>query len=490
MYQPVATRYPALSATANSPIRVPMSRIERIFHLVTMITQFGAIVPLFLYLTGNSDADTEVGESAPINTVMMAIILTVSLILAFRYRDNIIKAAPGMTPVLCFLALAVMSALWSDYPGITLRRSGTAITTALWGAYLASRFSLRDIVVLICESIGIIAVTSLVAAIVFPDFGVNELLSSDPGGIPGWKGMVSDKNSLGIVMATGAVSMFYLVISPGASRREKTMWFVGMMLCTFLLYESQSRTSWVSAMAGFVTCGVVRAMYRRPGVGIVVLAWVLLLAVPFLIFVINDLNVLTSLLGKDGTLTGRVDLWNVVLPYGHQKPWLGYGYGAFWNEASPMTQEIWRQLNSYKPPHAHNGWIETYLELGLVGCAVVACQLLQMLGNASRASSQGRDVDAPYMLLIVVMMLIFNMVEADLIRAPALFWPFLIIGPVAMTKIMRTRPRDALARPAFATTRPTPLGSRLNPAAPPPLKNARAAPLRPIVIRPFPSPSR
>ena len=45
---------------------------------------------------------------------------------------------------------------------------------------------------------------------------------------------------------------------------------------------------------------------------------------------------------------------------------------------------------------------------------------MQMIVKASRASNSGRDVDAPYMLLIIVMMLIFNMVEADLIRAPEL----------------------------------------------------------------------
>jgi O-antigen ligase len=481
MYQTVSMRYAARGAIADVPVRVPMGWPEKVFHLVTMITQFGAIVPLFLYLSGNADADTEVGESAPINTVMMAIILIVSLVLAFRYRDNILRAVPGMTPVLCFLALAIASAMWSDYPGITLRRSGTAITTAMWGAYLASRFSMRDIVILIAESIGIIAVCSLIAATLFPDFGVNEVLTSDPGGIPGWKGMVSDKNSLGIVMATGTVTMLYLVISPGLSRRQKRLWLAGMLLCGSLLYLSQSRTSWVAAMAGVGTCFVARAMYRRPAVGIVILAWVLLLALPALLFVMRDLSVLTSLLGKDSTLSGRVDLWNIVLPYGHERPWLGYGYGAFWIEDSPRTQEIWRALNSYHPPHAHNGWIETYLELGLVGCFVVAVQLMQMLGNATRASNLGRDIDAPYMVLVVVMMLIFNMVEADLIRAPALFWPFLIIGPVAMTKVMRQKPRDALAGPDIRSGFSTP-PPRRNFGAPPPLKRPPLRPLRPAPL--------
>jgi len=482
MYRAVSTRYAA--ATAEVPVRVPMSGIEHIFHLVTMITQFGAVVPLFLYLTGNADVDTEVGDSAPINTLLMAMILIVSVTLAIRYRDNILRAIPGMTPVLCFLALAILSAAWSDYPGITIRRSGTAITTAMWGAYLASRFSMRDIVILIAESIGIIAIGSFIAAVAFPDFGVNELLSSDPGGIAGWKGMVSDKNSLGIVMATGTVSMLYLLVSPGETRRKKMMWCAGMLLCGALLILSQSRTSWVAAMAGIGTCFVVRAMYRRPAVGIVVIAWVALLVVPMLLIAINDLSVFTGLIGKDATLTGRVDLWHLVIPYGNERPVLGYGYGAFWIEDSPRTQEIWRALNSYKPPHAHNGWIETYLELGMVGCGVVAVQLLQMWVNAARAANQGRDVDAPYMLLVVVMMLIFNMVEADLIRAPALFWPFLIIGPVAMSKVMRQKARGTLAktdpRPRFAPA-PPPLPARLNLTAPPPLKS-RSGPLRPSPI--------
>jgi exopolysaccharide production protein ExoQ len=489
MYQTVSMRYGARSPTADTPVRVPMGRPEKFFHILTMMTQFGAVVPLFLYLTGNPDADTEVGDSSPANSVMMATILIVSLILAFRYRDNIIRAIPGMAPVLCFLALAILSAAWSDYPAITLRRSGTAITTALWGAYLASRFSMRDIVVLIASSIGIIAVASMIAGLLFPDIGVNVLLQSDPDGVAGWKGVVSDKNSLGIVMATGTVTMLYLAISQGETRRRKMMWLGGMLLCGMLLYLSQSRTSWVSALAGIVCCGVVRAMYRRPAIGVVVVAWIFLLALPGMLLVMRDLSVLTSLIGKDATLTGRVDLWNVVLPYGDQRPWFGYGYGAFWIEDSPRTQEIWNALNSYKPPHAHNGWIETYLELGLIGCAVVAVQLLQMLKDAARASSQGRDVDAPYMLLVVVMMLIFNMVEADLIRAPALFWPFLIIGPVAMAKVMREKPRGALAQ-ANAGPRleagPPLVPARLNLAAPPPLKSkpSRQPPFGPL--RPSP----
>jgi exopolysaccharide production protein ExoQ len=488
MYQAIARRPLAPGVFAPALTRVPMSRIERVFHILAMITQFGAIVPLFLYFTGDPNADTAVGQSAPIDTLMMGMILVVSLVMGLRYRDNIIRALPALTPVMAFLALCLLSALWSDYPMITLRRSGTAITTALWGAYLASRFSLRDIIILVAQSIGIIAVASLIVTVLFPGIGIDTLLDSSLSGTPGWKGILSDKNSLGIVMATGAVSMLYLLVSPGGRRRDRVYWFVGLVLCAALLYFSQSRTSWIAALIGVVACVVGRGMYRRPAIGLVALSWIVLLGVPAVLFIMSDLGAFTALVGKNATLTGRVELWRVVLPYGAEKPWLGYGYGAFWIAKSPLTQEIWNILNSYKPPHAHNGWIETYLELGLAGCFIVAVQMVQILFNAVRGSIGGRDVDAPYMLLIVVMMLLFNLVEADLIRAPALFWPFLIIGPVAMAKVMR-QPRKVVMAGEPRRVGPPTLGwtvpaARLN--APPPLKaRVRVAPVgrlaRPIV---------
>jgi O-antigen ligase len=452
-----------------------MSRRERVFHIIAMITQFGAILSLYQAATGY---EMGVGDSSPINTVLIAFILAISSVLSIRYREAIIRAIPGMIPVLCFLALAIASTMWSDFPGISLRRSGTAIATAIWGAYLAARFGLRDVIVLFAQSIFIIAVASLVIGIAFPDiaFDLNDI--AGPDGLVGWRGVFDSKNSLGIMMTMGAVTMMYLTISPGTSHRDKALWLVGIVLCAFLLYMSQSRTSWVAALVGVVTCFIVRLMYGRPAVGLVVAAWLVLLAVPALLFVLHDLGTLTSLIGKDASLTGRVDLWQLVLPYGDKRPWLGYGYGAFWNDDSPMTQEIWRILNSYKPPHAHNGWIETYLELGLTGCFVVAVQMLQMMFASARASNQGRDVDAPYMLLVMVLMLLFNMVEADLIRAPALFWPFLIIGPVAMTKIMRQKHSATADAESAATAAPLP--SKIAPRWPPP---------RPI-IRPFPSATR
>src|SRR5262249_38003099 len=68
-------------------------------------------------------------------------------------------------------------------------------------------------------------------------------------------------------------------------------------------------------------------------------------------------------LDKDSTLTGRTDIWTLVVDAIAERPWLGYGYGVFWQPENPRAQLIWYVLD-WQFTHAHNGWLETLLQLG------------------------------------------------------------------------------------------------------------------------------
>jgi O-antigen ligase len=41
----------------------------------------------------------------------------------------------------------------------------------------------------------------------------------------------------------------------------------------------------------------------------------------------------------------------------------GYGYGVFWRTEGPAEQ-VW-QRSQFRIPHAHNGWLELALQLGI-----------------------------------------------------------------------------------------------------------------------------
>ena len=53
-------------------------------------------------------------------------------------------------------------------------------------------------------------------------------------------------------------------------------------------------------------------------------------------------DVVTADVGKDATLTGRTDLWNVAITMIARRPWLGYGYGGFWRGWTGESAEFWR----------------------------------------------------------------------------------------------------------------------------------------------------
>jgi O-antigen ligase len=77
-----------------------------------------------------------------------------------------------------------------------------------------------------------------------------------------------------------------------------------------------------------------------------------------------------ALIGRDSSLTGRVDLWEVVWPKMLEHPWLGYGYNSFWlGFESAQSADIW-SIMKWNVPHSHNAFLDLVQELGLVGLGI------------------------------------------------------------------------------------------------------------------------
>lgn len=82
--------------------------------------------------------------------------------------------------------------------------------------------------------------------------------------------------------------------------------------------------------------------------------------------------------GKDTTLTGRTELWDIADRLIAEQPLLGRGYGAFWYYTNPDAMTVWRMMgvqpmtgftfhNSYRDILIEDGWIGlACLVLGIV----------------------------------------------------------------------------------------------------------------------------
>ena len=140
--------------------------------------------------------------------------------------------------------------------------------------------------------------------------------------------------------------------------------FIAMTL--WLLNISNSATSRVCLVLG---CLVIAAAHsktikRRPALLTVLIpvgiCLYLVLAFGFGI----DINAeLAGAVGRDPTLTGRTVIWSSVLSM-HTNPLFGVGYESFW--LGPRLQWFGR-LVARHINEAHNGYLEVYLNLGIIG---------------------------------------------------------------------------------------------------------------------------
>jgi O-antigen ligase len=146
------------------------------------------------------------------------------------------------------------------------------------------------------------------------------------------------------------------------------------------------------------------------------------------------------MLGRDATLTGRADLWAMLPAFISERPWLGYGYGGFWVESSPRVDFIWNAIG-WAAPHAHNGWLDLLLDLGIAGLTIIAVQLLLVLVKTIRAVVAGLEPDAQFLLLMIFGLLINNLAESSLVR-PGQNWVTLVMSVVFLARIAAERPAE------------------------------------------------
>jgi exopolysaccharide production protein ExoQ len=106
------------------------------------------------------------------------------------------------------------------------------------------------------------------------------------------------------------------------------------------------------------------------------------------------------------SLDGRTPLWDIVTPYAEERPMLGHGFGAFWSV--DMLEAVWTRLH-WRPPHAHNGYLDEILGTGIVGLALF---LVAWVGGGLAAWWIARRTGDAFGTLVACWMLHFLLLNA------------------------------------------------------------------------------
>jgi O-antigen ligase len=428
------------------------TRLEALFSIVVIMAFSGTFWPPNSYF---ATPTLPLDASDPYSAALSGVLIGFLIAAGFARRDAVRGLLRPAWPILAMLALAFVSAFWSDDPALTLRRAITLSGTTVFGIYLVARFDMGEIVAILVKISVFAAVASFIVVAVAPS---HYWLQGGVDYPTAWRGVYSSKNTLGLMCAVGTIAAVFALRHGYGSR-----WLAAAVIPAnlALLRLSEAGTPFMLLLAALYTALVFAAFRRRTGLGFAAGYGLILLGVIGLGLAALDWTEVLAALNRSPTLTGRYRIWVLSTQFIAQRPWLGYGYGAFWRHDGLPANEFW-DIEKWLVPHAHNGWLELGLELGIVGMAGITLLFLDGFYRGLRILTAPQSRHAVLILTLIVAVLVENLTEFEIFRPNGILWVLFVTAFVAAGRDVMLyraavpparRPFSALAAPALRAGR-------------------------------------
>lgn len=340
-------------------------------------------------------------------TVMILLEIAILMSRSFNWGSFITKNSA----LAALIFLGLISVLWSDFPFVSFKR---------WfrdfGNYLSILVVLTDSLPLeavctVLRRLGYLLIPlSILLTKYFPQIGKQYEIWT---GLSMYVGATTSKNMLGVLCLVCGLFYFWDIVARWSGRRERRTKriilvngaLMGMTL--WLLHLASSATSSVCLALG---CLVILAahtrMFKRSPVLLKVLIPTCFLLYLILAFGFNLNGSLAGTIGRNGNLTGRTDLWRILLGM-HINPLLGTGYESFW--LGPRLEWVYYKFGYVN--EAHNGYLELYLNQGLIGLFLLIAFLIASYRTICKRLSPFSNF-ASLSLALWTVLLFYNVTEA------------------------------------------------------------------------------
>lgn len=348
------------------------------------------------------------GEPLTDGSPEMRLILSTSylatvMVLVPWYRETMFALRRNWSLVAVIL-FALVSSLWAAMPDLVLRKSIGLFGTTLLGIALAVRFSFQDQLRILSWLFRIIAVLSLACIILLPSYGISQEGE--------WRGIFEYKNALGSIMGLSVLVEWHL---PANSRISKILRSFALLLSAVLLLFSDSITPTVVLIVALPLIEIYKfaALRFRVPLYAICLAISIVVTAGMTLLVANSDRVMGAL-GRSTDLTGRTEIWSLVLPSIAERPIAGYGYSGFWLGASPESIVVNRAAGGLVM-YSHNGYLEMLLTLGSIGLLLTLTVLGIGMKRALSFSKQGQGGADLWPLAFLLYFILHNLAECSIL---------------------------------------------------------------------------
>jgi hypothetical protein len=385
-------------------------------------------VSRWLVQFGIMQAGSLTGEGTLPDLLVFMGLLVLGVIVLVRRGPQVGRLLRTNLPILLFFLYCGVSVLWSDYPGLAFKRwikaQGDLVMVMI---VLTDPDRFAAIKRLLARATFLLIPLSVLFIKYFPEVGKG----FKHYGLADYFGVTTNKNLLGgICLIFGLASLWrFLAAYRDRENAHRTRHLIvhGVLLAMVLWLFSMARS--MTSLAGFLlgSCLIVATSFH----GVVRRPWVVHFFITAAVFVSFSVLILgvgggapLEAIGKDPTLTGRTDIWHLVLSLSGN-PLLGTGFESFWLPG-PRVDKIW---NAYwwHPNEAHNGYIEVYLNLGWIGVTLLAVLIVTGYRKVMLGLRRDPDIGRLWLAYFVVCV-VYSLTEAG----------FRMLDPVWITFLLTT----------------------------------------------------
>jgi exopolysaccharide production protein ExoQ len=350
---------------------------------------------------------------SPIDRLVLTFLMAAGMLVMLRRRVNWSELFRRNGMLFLVLAYMAVSILWSDYKAVALKRYLRSIGDVVMALIIVTdRNPTGAVKRMIGNAAFILLPLSIVMIKYFRILGVAYTWD----GREMWVGVTSQKNSLGILCGITATFFVGEIIGSWRDRipvMKRAIQVLFAFLGVHLLLGSRSATSLGAFLVGTALVVVSYALKNRERQ---IDKFYVILAVGAIVLYFTMLERIVGAFGRDMTFTSRDVIWNELLQLGSRHPLVGIGYASVW--IGQLGGELWSKLGVNE---AHNGYIEIYVQLGLVGLTLVAFMLAQSVANI-RKKGEADFHSGVLSMAYLFMIIITNITESSLLRSTDMLW--------------------------------------------------------------------
>jgi exopolysaccharide production protein ExoQ len=384
-------------------------------------------VTTWLSMFGLGSGGSSLEEGSTVDALVYFGLIAAGLRVLVKRRVSLAAVLSNNRMLAVYLIFCFIAVVWSDFPFVALKRWIKDLGHPIMVLILLTEASFEEALATLLKRCAFVIVpVSILFVKYYPEWG---------RGFNEWNGqayntgITENKNCLGwdcLILAFFFAWHLLMTLrrEKGKARRNElllSLAFIGMIWWLFSIADS--KTPLVSLFLALAILLLTGARWvNKQLIGLYILGAAVILIAADQTFGLYDETL--QVLGRNASLTDRAPLWAELRKWGDQNPVLGTGYESFW--LGKRREKIW-EIVGWNPSESHNGYLETYLNMGGLGLLLLLC-LVFVIYRKSKTALLGDFWFGRFRFAFLFAILIYNWTEASLYGLHPVYFMFFVIG--------------------------------------------------------------